>query len=54
MQPSALTKHFALALTPILFAAVWGMIFNESDTVEEIATMREAHRAVLIELLTVS
>lgn len=54
VRPSALTRHFALALTPLLFAAIWGMIFNESNTAEEIATMREAHRAVLIELLTVS
>lgn len=53
VRPSALTKHFALALTPILFAAVWGMIFAESDTSEEIEAMREAHRTVLIELLTI-
>lgn len=52
VRPSALTRHFTLAVTPILFATVWGMIFNQPNTAEEIATMREAHRDVLMELLT--
>ncbi|MQU09599.1 TetR/AcrR family transcriptional regulator [Pseudomonas helleri] len=50
-RPSALTRHFALVVTPALYVALWQILFGEVDGRQELEKVREVHRDLLIELL---
>ncbi|NYT63666.1 TetR/AcrR family transcriptional regulator [Alcaligenaceae bacterium] len=53
MRASALTRHFALAISPVLMAAQWLLVFNKADTRAEVEKIRQTHHALLLELLVV-
>lgn len=51
MRESALTRRFELVGAPMLYAALYAMLFCEGEADEEVAALREAHRQLLHELL---
>lgn len=51
MRESALTRHFVLVSAPTLFVALQAMMFKEGEGMDELISLREAHRELLRELL---
>lgn len=53
IRASALTEHFSLAMAPVLMAAQWLLVFNQADAWKEVEKIRQAHKALLMELFVV-
>lgn len=52
LRSSTLTDNFSLISAPALYAAIWQMTFTACESGDMVATIRQAHRRLLLELLT--
>ena len=51
LQSSPLTEHFNFAMIPILYAAVYQMVFRQDVAEHEIQKLKETHRKIMHLLL---